>query len=464
MSSQSKENNQSSQRQVVIIGGVAAGMSCAAKLSREAPDTHITVFEQGEHISYGACGLPYYVGDVIEDHHKLIVKTPEDFKDTNIIVNTRHQVLEVFPKEKKILVKPLELDTQKEEDTFHQPYDQLVIATGAAPSIPPFAKDALGNVFTLRDINDGLLMKNAALQPTVKDVVILGSGYIGMELVESFHSLGKNVRVINRSDRLMKTFDPEIRELVRRELENKGVLLSLNEQVEELLSDDEGRVRGVKTDQQEYPAQLVVVATGVKPSTEFLEGTGIETLKNGAIIIDEKMRTNLEDIYAAGDCATLWHRQLQQPVHIPLATYANRQGRLLAEILAGKDVSFPGGIGASMVKILDITLSQAGLSEAQAKKADINFKTSFIKGYSHAGYYPGSTPLYIKLLFDPDTQVVLGAQLAGEKGAALRIDALSIAIDQGLTLNELAYSDFAYTPPYSGAWDPIQIAANVALG
>ncbi len=453
------ENNQRSQQRVVIIGGVAAGMSCAAKLGREAEDAQITVFEEGEHISYGACGLPYYVGDVIEDYEKLIIKTPEDFQDTNVTVNIRHRVLAVLPQEKKVLVK--NLDTSA---TFHQPYDQLVIATGAAPMIPPFGKDAPGNVFSLRDINDGLLMKNAVLQPNVSDVIILGSGYIGMELVESFHALGKNVRVINRSDRVMNTFDTEIQELVKKEVEEKKITLTLNQQVEELLSDDEGMVRGVKTDKDEYPAQLVVIATGVRPSTEFLEGTGIKTLENGAIIIDEKMRTNLEDIYAAGDCATLWHRQLQQPVHIPLATYANRQGRLLGEILAGKDVSFLGGIGASMVKILDITLSQAGLSEHQAKQAKLNYKTSFIKGYSHAGYYPGSTPLYIKLIFDPDTQVVLGAQLAGEKGAALRIDALSIAIDQGLTLYELAYSDFAYTPPYSGAWDPVQIAANVAMG
>ena len=462
MSSKNKESTQQPQRQVVIIGGVAAGMSCAAKLGREAPETSITVFEQGEHISYGACGLPYYVGDVIEDYQKLIVKTPDDFEDTNITVKTRHQVLAVFPSEKKVLVKNLEAQ-DNEKDTFHQPYNQLVITTGAAPTLPPFAKGAPGNVFTLRDINDGLLMKNAALQPTVTDVVILGSGYIGMEMVEAFHSLGKKVRVINRSDRLMKTFDPEIRELVRKELEDKNIALSFNQQVEALLADDEGMVRAVKTDQNEYPAQLVVVATGVRPSTEFLEGTGINTLKNGAIVIDEKMRTNLDGIYAAGDCASLWHRQLKQPVHIPLATYANRQGRLLGEILAGKDVSFPGGIGASMVKILDITLSQAGLSETQAKEAKLNYKTSFIKGYSHAGYYPGSTPLYIKYIFDPETQVLLGAQLAGEKGAALRIDALSIAIDQGLTLNQLAYSDFAYTPPYSGAWDPLQIAANVAM-
>ena len=443
--------------EVVIIGGVAAGMSCAAKLSREDPEARITVYEKGKHISYGACGLPYYIGDVIEDHNRLVVKEPKDFEDTNVDVRIMHQVIKVLPGEKKVVVK--NLDTGEE---FEKDYHKLVIATGAEPVKPPFVDESVGNVFTLRTVEDGQKIKEAALSDKVERVVLIGAGYIGLELVESFHNLGKQISVINRSANIMKPVDQEIRDILIEELKDKEIELNFNEEVDKITQDDNGMVKTVITDKGEHPADLVVVAIGVAPATRFLEGTGIETLKNGAIVINDRMETNLKDIHAAGDCATLYHRILGKNVHIPLATYANRQGRLLGEILAGRDSRFPGGIGASVVKILDLTISATGVNEKQAKDGELNYSTEFIKGYSNAGYYPGSKPLYVKYIFDKETKVLLGAQLAGEKGAQHRIDALSIAIDKGLTLRELAYSDFAYTPPYSGAWDPLQVAANVA--
>ncbi len=443
--------------EVVIIGGVAAGMSCAAKLSREDPEARITVYEKGKHISYGACGLPYYIGDVIEDHNRLVVKEPKDFEDTNVDVRIMHQVIKVLPGEKKVVVK--NLDTGEE---FEKDYHKLVIATGAEPVKPPFVDESVGNVFTLRTVEDGQKIKEAALSDKVERVVLIGAGYIGLELVESFHNLGKQISVINRSANIMKPVDQEIRDILIEELKDKEIELNFNEEVDKITQDDNGMVKTVITDKGEHPADLVVVAIGVAPATRFLEGTGIETLKNGAIVINDRMETNLKDIHAAGDCATLYHRILGKNVHIPLATYANRQGRLLGEILAGRDSRFPGGIGASVVKILDLTISATGVNEKQAKDGELSYSTEFIKGYSNAGYYPGSKPLYVKYIFDKETKVLLGAQLAGEKGAQHRIDALSIAIDKGLTLRELAYSDFAYTPPYSGAWDPLQVAANVA--
>jgi len=442
---------------VVVIGGVAAGMSCAAKLSREDPEARITVYEKGSHISYGACGLPYYIGDVIEDHNRLVVKEPADFKESNIDVRIRHQVMKVLPEKKKVVVKNLET---KEE--FEKDYHKLVIATGAEPVKPPFVDESVGNVFTLRTIEDGQRIKEAALSDKVERVVLIGAGYIGLELVESFHNLGKKISLINRSANIMKPVDQEIREVLIDELENKGIELNFNEEVEEIVQGEDGMVKSVVTDKKEHPADLVVVAIGVVPATKFLEGTGMEMLKNGAIVISDRMETNIEDIYAAGDCATIYHRILKKNVHIPLATYANRQGRLLGEILSGKNSRFPGGIGASVVKILDLTISATGLNEKQAKDGGLDYETGFIKGYSNAGYYPGSKPLYVKYIYHKESKVLLGAQLAGEKGAQHRIDALSIAIQKDLTLRELAYSDFAYTPPYSGAWDPLQVAANVA--
>lgn len=443
-------------KHVVIIGAVAAGMTCAAKLSREDENVRITVYEKGNHISYGACGLPYYIGDVIKDSAKLVIKTPEDYKDTAIDVKVGHLVEKVDVEGKTVTVRNLHTG-----EIFLESYDKLVVATGAEPVKPPFVDDDVENLFTLRTIEDGERIKKAALSNEVREVVLIGGGYIGLELVESFYELGKKITLVNRSDQIMKPVDQEIRDLLIEELKDKGVNLRLSQEVKKIQS-EKGMVTFVETDKEKHRADLVVVAIGVKPATGFLEGTGIKTLRNGAIENTEKMETNIKDVYAIGDCATIFHRVLKKNVHIPLATYANRQGRLLGEILAGKDREFPGGLGASMVKIMDITISTAGINEAQAKDEGFDYKTAFVKGYSNAGYYPGSKPLYIKYIYDRETRILLGAQLAGEKGAAHRIGALSLAIANRMTLDELAYSDFAYTPPYSGAWDPLQVAANVA--
>ncbi len=444
-------------RSIVVIGGVAAGMSCAAKLHRESKDVDITVYEIGKEISYGACGLPYYISDVVSDSDQLIVKKPEDLIAENFQIKTMHQVLKVNPELKTVTVRNLNDNTE-----FEKEYDELVIATGASPVRVGFMKKDIKRVFTLRDIPDGRQIKEAAMDEKIRNVALIGGGYIGLELAESFYRLGKHVKVINRSKEIMKTFDKEIREVLLEELYAKEIELILGEEVKDLVADDEGFVKGVKTSEGFYEADLVVVAIGVKPSTEFLKDTGIKMLSNGAIIINDKMESSIKHIYALGDCATLFHKVLKENTYIPLATYANKQGRVLGEILSGKSTSFPGGLGASVVKILDLTLSQVGLNEKQAKDKGIDFDVSFIKGYDHASYYPNNTPLYIKYIFDKKTEILLGAQMTGSQGVAHRTDALSVAIDRGMTLSELALCDFVYSPPYSGPWDPMQIAANVA--
>ena len=441
---------------VIIIGGVAAGMSCAAKLSREDENAQITVYEKGQHISYGACGLPYYIGDVIDDPMTLVVKKPEDFKDSNISIKIHHEVLKVNPDEKSLTVR--NVNSQEE---FVDHYDKLVIATGAGPILPPFAKDKITNVFTLRDVEDGQVIKETALSENIKKVVIIGAGYIGLELVESFHNLNKEITLINRSSNIMKPVDQEVRDLLIEELKDKNIDLRFDHEVKEITKDSTGKVKSVISDKGEFQADLVVVAIGVAPSTGFIDNIGLKRLDNGAIITNEKMETNLKDVYAAGDCATIYHRVLKKHVNIPLATYANKQGRRLGEILAGKDVNFPGGIGTSIVKILDYIIAATGINEDQAKENNFDFDTVFIKGRSYASYYPGSSPLYIKLIFDKNSNVLLGAQIIGKRGAKHRINSLAIAIENEMTLDDLAYSDFAYTPPTSGPWDPTQIAANV---
>lgn len=345
--------------------------------------------------------------------------------------------------------------------TFHKPYDELLISTGASPITPDFMKSPPKNVFILREISDGEAIKEALEKNSVRDVVVVGGGYIGLEMVEAFYDQGKNVTLINRSGKIMKTYDGEIREVLMNELEEKGIHLYLDDEVEEMIPDDEGMIKQVKTNRDEYNADLVVVAIGIRPSTEFVKDIGLEMLDNGAIITDRQMKTSLDNIYAAGDCASVYHRMLKKPVYIPLATHANKQGRILAEILAGKDKFYPGALGTSVVRVMDITLSQTGLSLKECKDAGLNFQSVFIKTPNKAGYYPDNNPVYIKYLFDKDSKVLLGAQMAGKEGVAHRINSLAVAIDQGMTLEEIALSDFAYAPPFSGTWDATQVAANV---
>ncbi|MBE0450377.1 MAG: CoA-disulfide reductase [Clostridia bacterium] len=444
-------------KNIIVIGGVAAGMSCAAKLHRESKDVEITVYEMGKEISYGACGLPYYIGDVISDSDQLIIKRPEDFITERFDIKIMNQVIRVNPVAKTIVVRDLTSGTELEKS-----YDQLVVASGASPVQPDFMKKRIKNVFVLRDIPDGERIKKVAMDKRIRNVAIIGGGYIGLELAEAFSNLGKDVIVINRSENIMKTFDSEIRAILLDELHRNGIELHLNDEVEELIIDEQDNVQGVKTTEGLYPADLVVVAIGVRPATSFLEGTGIEMLSNGAIIVNERLESSIKDIYAIGDCATLYHRILHENTHIPLATYANKQGRILGDILAGKKVTFPGGLGASVVKIFDLTLSQVGINEKQAISHEFDYDTAFIKGYDHASYYPNNTPVHIKYIFDKETHVLLGAQMVGKQGVAHRIDALSIVIDKAMTLEELALSDFVYSPPFSGPWDPMQVAANVA--
>lgn len=444
-------------REIVIIGGVAAGMSCASKLSRETDNVNITVYEKGGIISYGACGLPYYIADYFEDKENMIARTPEDYKDTSVDVQLYKEIIAINEKNKSVKVKDL-----KSEEEFEKHYDELIIASGAEPILPPFYKEEIKNVFKLRTIEDSENIKKVAKREDIEKVVIIGGGYIGIELVESFHRLNKKVAVINRDEKIMGSFDEDIRKLILEELKNKNIDLYLNDNVEEIITNEDGEIIKVKTDKDEYDADMAIVVVGVRPKTDFIKDTNIECLKNGAIIIDDKMKTNVDNIYAAGDCTALYHKLLEDYVYIPLATYANRQGRLLGSILAGKDTRFTGGIGTSMVKILDLEIAQTGLNENQAENSKFDYETNMIKAKSHTGYYPGREDIYVKLVFEKETERLLGAQIAGKSGAALRINPLAIAIEKGMCLEEIAFSDFGYAPPFSGTWDPVQIACNAS--
>ncbi|MBU9714226.1 CoA-disulfide reductase [Evansella tamaricis] len=438
---------------LLVIGGIAAGMSAASKLKRMDKDAQVTVYEKGGFLSYGACGLPYYVSGENDDYTKMIARTKDHFDSMGIDILLKHEVLKVVPAKKQIMVKNLETN-----DIFLDSYDKLMISTGTVPVIPPFPGVDLENVHVLKTMEDGIKLKELVNRPEIQNVVIVGGGYIGIEVAEAMGTLGKNVRVVELAERILTTFDKEITEMVEQELNKQGVQLHLGEKV--VGFDGNSKVQSVKTDKGTYEADLVLLAIGVKPATKFLEGTDIRLSDNGAIEIDREMRTNVENIYAAGDCALVYHKVMEENAYIPLGTNANKCGRLAGANIAGERQKYVGTLGSAAIKVFDLELGRTGLSESDAKKMAIDYTTVFVKSADHPGYYPNQTPLWIKLICEKRSRRILGAQAIGRKGAVLRIDVFAVAIHNGMTADELGMTDLCYAPPFAGVWDAIHIASN----
>ncbi|WP_419832316.1 CoA-disulfide reductase [Endozoicomonas atrinae] len=458
------ELNQSSTSEpfrIVIIGGEAAGMSAAAKARRVAKDASITVYEQSDVISFGACGLPYYVGDFFSDAGEMSEFSPEQFVARGIDVRTRHQVTQINTAEQVVHVHNL-----TSGEYFEQPYDRLLIATGAEPVVPPVPglKEGLNNgrVYCVKTMKDGIYLKEAITSAEIRDIAIIGAGYIGLEMAEALERQGKNVRIIeSASHPLAGTFDQEVAEWVMNTLDKEGIHCHWQESVESLTEDVNHRLL-LTTDKGQYQADLVVLCTGVRPNTRFVSDLGLEMLGNGAIVTDDQGRTNLPNIFSAGDCATVIHGQLEKPVWIPLATYANKMGRLAGEVMGGLDKHFPGAYGAACVKVLSLEAGRVGLSEREAQEQGIDYQTVVIKDKDHTNYYPGQSDILVKLVYETVSKKLLGGQIAGGRGAVLRVDALVAAIKGGLTTEDLGMMDFCYAPPFARTWDALNVAGNVA--
>lgn len=444
---------------IIIIGGVAAGMSAAAKASRLNKDAELVIYEKTEIVSWGACGLPYYVGNFYEDPNNMIARPVHKFLEAGMNIKIKHEVINVNPEKKEITVKNLESG-----EIFKDSYDKLMIATGAAAVIPPIKNISAKGVYTLKDYTDGIILKKEMMKEENQEIIIIGAGYIGIEVVEAAKHLGKrNIRLIQLGERvLMESFDKEITDIMEEEIrKHDGINLHLNETVLEILEEN-GKIKGVKTNKGEYHADLVVVATGVKPNTAFLKDTGIKTLPNGALVIDEYGKTSIDSIYSAGDCATVYHLVREENVFIPLATTANKIGRIVGENLAGVKTSFKGTLGSAAVKVMNLEAGRTGITEAEAVKKGINYKTVFVKDKNQTNYYPGQEDIFVKYIYNADTRVLLGAQIAGKKGAVLRVDALAAAIYSKLTVDEIGMMDFCYAPPFARTWDVMNVAGNVA--
>lgn len=440
----------------IIIGGTAAGMSAAAKLRRVDSTAEIYVYEKRSYVSFGACGLPYYVGDFFDDTNQMIARSVEKTRESGIHVFTKHEVTKVDALKKVVLV-----TNHETGESFEVEYDKLMVATGAIPMIPSIEGVELKQVYTLHSMSDGIELKKAMQSNTLNRVAIIGAGFIGLEVVEAALEYGKEVHVFQKGDRILNhPFDKEITDLLEKELREKRVHLHLDSSVTKIIGTD--AVEGVACKEEITPVDMVVLAIGVKPNTEFLDELGLTMFPNGAIVVDCKGRTSVEDIYAAGDCATVPHKFYPETAYIPLATTANKLGRVVGENLGGLDTSFQPTLGSSCIKVLDMHAGVTGLTEVQASKLGIPYGTSFVTDMNQTSYYPGQEPIHVKLIYHAETGVLLGGQVVGKKDAVQRVDVLAAAIQCEMTTAQLGMLDLCYSPPFARTWDVLNIAGNAS--
>jgi len=443
---------------MVVIGGNAAGMSAASAAKRVKKECEVLVLERDDFISYASCSLPYYVSDDVKDISHLIALTPDMAeKERGIGVLLGREAVEIDVKSGKVHVRNLK---EKRDENYE--FDKLVLALGAHPIIPDVPGVDSYGIFTLRTLNDGLKIKEFIKNRAPRQAVIIGGGYIGLELSESLVKRGIHVTIVEKMDRVLGNMDLEIVNQVEDVIKKHGVNLLKGESLRGFESKD-GNVIAVITENGRIPCDLVVLAIGVKPNTEIARNAGIELGVSQAISVDEMTRTNMENIYAAGDCAESIHLVTGKKVFIPLGTVANRQGRVAGENAAGKKSLFKGVLGTAMTKIFELEVARTGLSSLEAEREKFDFVKVTIKGSSRSKAYPLGKPILINYIVEKPTGLLLGAQMVGEEGVALRIDTVASCIFNRMTVHEVASIDLGYAPPFATVWDPILIAANEAI-
>lgn len=440
---------------VVIIGAVAAGMSAASKLKRIKPDYDVVVYEKTDIVSFGACGLPYYVGGFFDNPKMMIAREKSEFIELGIDLRIFKEVIDVNTNNKVLTIKDC---LTKEVFTDH--YDKLMIATGAS-SLTPFLDRSYENLTTLKNMSDGIRLRKLMNKEENNNIVIVGAGFIGIETIEAAKKLNKNIHLIGRSNRVLnKVFDKEITDLLEEELIKNNIYLHLGETIQEYIGDN--KIEKVITNNCEIDTDLVIMAIGVKPNTSFLKNTNIEMSPNGAIIIDEHGRTSVKDVYSAGDCATIKNLVTNENMYTPLATGANKLGRIVGENLGDINSSFPGSLASSCIKVLDMEAAVTGITEEKAKLLNLDYKTKCITNYNQTHYYPGGKKLLIKLVYDAKSKIILGGQIAGYKDAVQRANVLAAAITSKMTTEQLGMLDLCYAPPFATTWDALNIAGNAS--
>ncbi|MBU5286911.1 FAD-dependent oxidoreductase [Paraclostridium bifermentans] len=442
---------------VLVIGGVAAGTKTAAKLKRENRDFNVTLITKGENISYAGCGLPYYIGGVIENKSDLIVNTPKSFSDlTQVEVNTSVEALEI-DRDKKI-VRAVDLKNNKE---INLNYDKLVIATGADPVKPPIEGIDLEGVFYMRTPDDAIAVREVVETNNVKRAVVVGGGFIGLEVAENLHEMGVKTTLVEAMDHIMPGFDDEVSSYVENELIENGIMVLTGERLTSIEGNE--KVSKVRTDKRAMKADMIVMSVGIRANSNIAEACGLELETNKTIKVNEYMQTNDEDIYAVGDCVTVKNILSGKAAWSPMGSSANKEGRCLAKTLAGKKTEFNGVLGTGIVKLLNLNAARTGLTEKEALNLGYNVESVLVPIDDKAHYYPDSKMIIIKLISDKDNKKVLGAQVFGEGNVDKHIDVISTAITFNATINDLQNLDLAYAPPFSTAIHPVGHAANVLL-
>lgn len=445
-------------KRILIVGGVAGGASCAARLRRMDEFADIFIFERGSDVSFANCGLPYYIGGAITDRQKLLVATPERFRDIfRVEVRTRHEVRSIDRAKKLIEVKNLQTGA-----TTQEPYDALVLAPGAEPIRPPLPGIDLPGIYSMRTLQDIDCLQSWLEYHNPARAVVVGAGYIGLEMVENFNRRGMEVTLIERLNQAMPPMDAEMVSPVYKELQKQDIDLHLNSEVTSFEQETNNKIAVVNKRNERHVAGVVVLALGVKPDVRLAKQCGLEIGKLGGISVDDQMRTNDPSIFAVGDAVEVRDFITGQPTLIPLAGPANRQGRIVADAICGRDVRYRGSQGTAVVGIFDLTLAMTGASEKTLRRAGIPFEKTYTHSLNHAGYYPGAERMAIKLLFAPETGRLLGAQAVGKAGVDKRIDILAMAIQKGATIFDLEEAELSYAPQYGSAKDPINIAGFVA--
>lgn len=451
---------------LVIVGGVAAGTKAASRARRVDPDLDVTIYQSEPEVSISECGLPYFLSGVVDERRRLVARTPEKFAEKDIDVRVRHRVESIDHEQKKLSVRDLTTD-----NTFEDSYDRLIVATGARAVLPPIPGADLDGVFKLRFLTDADEIQAYIRKRSPKRATVVGGGYIGLEVAENLRRLGMEVSLVEAANRVAVAYGPEVSDRVETELKENGVHVYTGEKVEEFTGDgpgdgpEGGRVRSMRCGGATLETDLVVVGVGIKPCVDLAEDAGVEIGATGAIKVDKHMRTNLPDVWAAGDCVETVNLVSGKPVWVPLGDTANQMGRVAGTNAATGDntLEFPGVLGTGIFKVFDLGVARTGLSEKEAEDAGFEVVSASVESTDRAGYYPGVGKVFLKLIADRETGRLLGAESDGANADKL-VDICAAAIWGGLSYPDLVNMDLAYSPPYGPALSPVIQAATILSG
>ncbi|WAX77313.1 FAD-dependent oxidoreductase [Streptomyces sp. KMM 9044] len=445
---------------LVVIGGDAAGMSAASQARRlKGPDElEIVAFERGRFTSFSACGIPYWVAGDVAERDELIARTPEEHRARHIDLRMRTEVTEIDPGHNRVRARDLDSGTESWTS-----YDKLVIATGARPIRPELPGMDASGVHGVQTLDDGQALIDTLERTTGRRAVVVGAGYIGVEMAEAMINRGYEVTVVNRGREPMATLDPDMGRLVHRAMEGLGITMVNGAEVTGLLTGDDDRVRAVATADAEYPADVVVLGIGVRPETGLARAAGLPLGKHGGLLTDRSMRVRgYENVWAGGDCVEVLDLVSGEERHIALGTHANKHGQIIGSNAGGDYATFPGVVGTAVSKVCDLEIARTGLREKDAHRAGLRFETVTIESTSRAGYYPDASPMTVKMLAELRTGRLLGVQIVGREGAGKRVDTAAVALTAGMTVEQMTMLDLGYAPPFSPVWDPVLVAARKA--